>query len=143
MKKILFIALVFINFGFSQTVKSQEYYMGTLGNLKIELYLKLLETGCPNTYAEVMYKYEKNSENDWLLCNTTINDTENGFTMVELYNTGILLLNKKGNTLNGFWISPDGSKKIKITLKKQNITPKKLKKLEEALEKEMYEANDC
>ena len=140
--KIIILFFVMVN-GFSQTIKSQDYYEGTLGDLKIEMYFKLQENGCPTNYAEVIYKYKSNSENEWLLLSTTLNNKEDQFTMVEFYNTGILLLKKKNNKLEGFWISPDGSKKLKIKLDKVKINKTKLKALEDALEKENYEANDC
>lgn len=144
MKKVAFTIVILIsNYFFSQKIISQEIYEGTLNDKPITLYLKISESGCPNIYAEAIYKYKSNDNNNWLLLDVVFSEKNNLFTLVEHYNTGILLLNKETFNFNGIWIAPDGKKQLKVELKKVKSNLKTLKNLEEKLEKENYEANDC
>lgn len=63
--------------------------------------------------------------------------------MVEHYNTGVLLHTKKGGALKGIWISPDGKKQLEVNLSKTKISTQKIEQLEDKLEQENYNANDC
>lgn len=140
--KILLILLPIM--GFSQEIISQELYKGTIGkDLDIQFYLKIEEDGCPNIHASAIYKYESNKNDDWILLSTTMNYEKGKYTFVEVRNTGILLLEKKGNSFNGTWISADGTKQLPIKLEKQNISGQKLNYLEDKLEYENYSINDC
>lgn len=140
--KILLIFLPIM--GFAQEIISQELYKGTIGNdLKIQFYLKIEENGCPNIHASAIYKYENNKNDNWILLHSTMNYEKGRYTFVEVRNTGILLLEKKGNSLNGLWISSDGTKQLSVKLEKQNISGQKLEYLENKLEEEYYNENDC
>lgn len=119
-------------------------YKGTIGkDLDIQFYLKIEEDGCPNIHASAIYKYDSNKNDDWILLNSTMNYEKGRYTFVEVRNTGILLLEKKGNSFNGLWISSDGAKQLPVKLEKQNISGQKLEYLEDKLEKEYYNENDC
>lgn len=131
-----------VTFG-QDTIISQELYEGKLGNNDITLYLKVAEDGCPRVYAAGIYKYKQNKTDNWLLLNIVFSETKNQFTMVEYYNTGILLLTRNAGTLKGIWISPDGKKQFEVNLLKSKISAKDIEKLEDKLENENYNANDC
>ncbi|CEN47517.1 hypothetical protein [Capnocytophaga canis] len=143
MKKIAKIVTFLLSLqGFSQTIISQTYYEGTIGtDLKVGLYLAIKETGCPNTYAEAYYKYEKSNER--ILLEPFMDHKEERFTFVEFGNTGILLLHRKGETLEGLWIAPDGKKQLQVTLKALPQSQKSYERMEEHLEQLNYEAHDC
>lgn len=146
MKKIITILFVLfsLNLIAQDEIISQEYYEGSInGNIEIALYLKIAENGCPNTYAESIYQYKKNESNQWILLETSFTKEMNQFTFVELFNTGILLLNKESASLNGLWLSPDGKKQLKVVLKKVAIDKNKIEHLEDQLEETYYNANDC
>ncbi len=145
MKNYLTISLVLFSvFLSAQTLISQDFYKGTIGdNLKVSFYLKIEENGCPTTYASAMYKYDSNKDDNWLLLNSTMNYEKGNYTLVEIHNTGTLILQKSGNKMIGIWVSPDGKKQLPVQLQKVDTTPKDLKYLEEKLDQEFYEANDC
>ena len=73
----------------------------------------------------------------------TFSEKNNRYTFVEYNNTGVLLLKKENGILNGYWISPDGEKKLKVNLKKVKTTKAKITELNEKLEYEKYITNDC
>lgn len=136
--------LLITNFTFSQdTIISQELYEGKLGTKDITLYLKISEDGCPRLYASGIYKYKQNKTDNWLLLDIVFSETKNQFTMVEHYNTGVLLLTRNEGTLKGIWIAPDGKKQLEVNLSKSKIPTKDIEILEEKLENENYNANDC
>ncbi len=146
MKKIITILFVLfsLNLIAQDEIISQEYYEGTInGNIEIALYLKVSENGCPTTYAESIYQYKKNEGNKWILLETSFTKEMNQFTFVELFNTGILLLNKENANLNGLWLSPDGKKQLKVVLNKVAIDKTQIENLEDQLEETYYNANDC
>ena len=136
--------LLITNFTFGQdSILSQELYEGKLGTKDITLYLKIAEDGCPSVYASGIYKYKQNKTDNWLLLNIIFSETKNQFTMVEHYNTGVLLLTRNEGTLKGIWISPDGKKQLEVNLSKSKISTQEIEKLEDKLESENYSANDC
>ena len=145
MKLNLIAFLLFItNFTFGQdSIITQELYEGKLGSKDITLYLKMAEDGCPRVYPSGIYKYKQNKTDNWLLLDIIFSDSKNQFTMVEHYNTGVLLLTRSGGTLKGIWISPDGKKQLEVTLSKSKISTQDIEKLEDKLESENYSANDC
>ena len=114
-----------------------------MGDKEISLYLKISETGCPNVYAEGIYKYKANKNAGWIQLDITFSEEKNQFTLVEHFNTGILILHRKNGTFNGIWISPDGKKQLKVILKKTVTPTKTIKKFDEILDKMNYENNDC
>ncbi|ATA88512.1 hypothetical protein CGC58_01425 [Capnocytophaga stomatis] len=143
MKKLFFWGMLLFSLqGFSQTIISQTYYEGTIGtDLKVGLYLAIKETGCPNTYAEAYYKYEKSNER--ILLSAYMDDKEERFTFVEFGNTGILLLHRKGETLEGLWIAPDGKKQLQVKLKALPQSEKSYERMEDHYERLHYESHDC
>lgn len=143
-KIVIFLVFLISSIGYSQEIISQELYEGKLdGNLEISLYLKVAEDGCPRIYSQGIYKYKSNKNKKWILFDITFSESKNLFTMVEHFNTGIFILKRENNELNGLWISPDGKKQMKVALKKVKIIAKQIENLENTLEKENYEANDC
>ncbi len=146
MKKIMSILflLMTLNLVAQDEILSQEYYEGVINNnVEISMYIEIGEDGCPRTYAKAIYKYKNNEKNKWILLKSTFSKQKKQFTFVEFHNTGILLLNKETNSLNGLWISPDGKKQFKVELNKIEVDNKKIEHLEEQLEKEYYYAYDC
>ncbi|MDO5106295.1 hypothetical protein [Capnocytophaga sp.] len=143
MKKLYLLGiLLFAVKGFSQTIISQGYYEGTIGtDLKVGLYLAVKENECPTTYVEAYYKYEKSSER--ILLSASMNDNQQFFTLVERGNTGVLILTRKNDTLEGLWIAPDGKKQHKVMLKALPQSQKSHERMEDHLEQLNYEAHDC
>ncbi|MBD3904103.1 hypothetical protein IEW27_05760 [Chryseobacterium sp. C-2] len=140
---ILFILLLSIS-AFSQQILKQEKYTGTIdGKINISLYLKIEETGCPSIVASGIYKYTDNKTTNWILLDTTFSEKAQQYTFVEHYNTGIMLLKRNSETLQGLWISPDGKKQLKVNLKKIKQSKAEIEKMEDELEKANYSANDC
>jgi len=139
-----FVLFLLSTYAYSQKIISQELYEGKIDDkIEISLYLKVAENGCPTIYSEGIYKYKSNKNKEWILFNITFSESQNQFTMVEHFNTGILLLKRENNQLIGLWISPDGKKQLKVELKKVKINPKLIETLENALDNENYQANDC
>jgi hypothetical protein len=146
MKKttLLFMALFFANFCTAQKIISQELYEGKLDNkIAISLYLKVAENGCPNVYANAIYKYMGIKNSNYILLHTFLSETKKQFTMVEQSNTGIFILKKSENTLNGIWISPDGNKQLKVELQKVKQNTNQVDALEKSYDKAEYDADDC
>ncbi|WP_392447079.1 hypothetical protein ACF3OB_06120 [Capnocytophaga canis] len=143
MKKIATIVTFLLSLqGFSQTIISQTYYEGTIGtDLKVGLYLAIKETGCPNTYAEAYYKYEKSNER--ILLESFMDHKEERFTFVEFGNTGILILHRRSETLEGLWIAPDGKKQLQVKLKALPQSQKSYERMEDHYERLHYESHDC
>lgn len=128
----------------SQQIIAQEKYLGTIdGKINISFYLKIEETGCPKVVASGIYKYTDNKAGNWILLDTTFSEKAQQYTFVEHYNTGIMLLKRDNGGLQGLWISPDGKKQLKVSLKKLKPTKAEIDKMEDELEKANYNANDC
>ncbi|WP_392419823.1 hypothetical protein ACF3OE_09595 [Capnocytophaga canis] len=143
MKKIATIVTFLLSLqGFSQTIISQTYYEGTIGgDLKVGFYLSIKETGCPRTYAEAYYKYEKSNER--ILLESFMDHKEERFTFVEFGNTGILILHRRSETLEGLWIAPDGKKQLQVKLKALPQSQKSYERMEDHYERLHYESHDC
>ncbi|OCK50166.1 hypothetical protein BA768_05940 [Chryseobacterium sp. CBo1] len=128
----------------AQQIIAQEKYLGTIdGKINISFYLKIEETGCPKIVASGVYKYTDNKAGNWILLDTTFSEKAQQYTFVEHYNTGIMLLKRDNDDLQGLWISPDGKKQLKVSLKKLKPTKAEIDKMEDELEKANYNANDC
>lgn len=141
---ITLLILAFFSFSFSQRIISQEFYEGKIdGKNEISLYFKVHENGCPTTEMNAIYKYKSNKTGEWILLDVFFKEGKNQYTLVEHFNTGILILKKENGTLKGLWISPDGKKQLKVELKKVNVSKTGIENLEKALENENYEAHDC
>lgn len=145
MKKISILFLLLLSISvFSQQILAQEKYIGTIdGKINISFYLKIEETGCPNIIASGIYKYTDNKTGNWILLDTTFSEKAQQYTFVEHYNTGIMLLKRNSDNLQGLWISPDGKKQLKVSLKKIKQSKSEIEKMEDELEKANYNANDC
>lgn len=139
----LFLLLLSLSIN-AQQIIAQEKYQGTIdGKISISFYLKIEETGCPKVVASGVYKYTDNKAGNWILLDTTFSEKVQQYTFVEHYNTGIMLLKRDNNSLQGLWISPDGKKQLKVSLKKLKPTKAEIDKMEDELEKANYNANDC
>lgn len=145
MKIITTLILVFSSLIFNaQRILAQEKYVGIIdGKINISFYLKIEETGCPNVIASGIYKYTDNKTENWILLDTTFSEKAQQYTFVEHYNTGLMLLKRNSDQLQGLWISPDGKKQLKVNLKKIKQTKAEIEKMEDELEKANYSANDC
>ncbi|MGD1318150.1 hypothetical protein [Chryseobacterium sp. 2R14A] len=145
MKIITTLFLLFLSLSINaQQIIAQEKYLGTIdGKINISFYLKIEETGCPKVVASGVYKYTDNKAGNWILLDTTFSEKAQQYTFVEHYNTGIMLLKKDNDSLQGLWISPDGKKQLKVSLKKLKPTKAEIDKMEDELEKANYNANDC
>lgn len=128
----------------AQQILNQEKYIGTIdGKINISFYLKIEETGCPKIIASGIYKYTDNKNGNWILLDTTFSEKAQQYTFVEHYNTGLMLLKRNSDNLQGLWISPSGKKQLKVNLKKVKQTKAEIEKMEDELEKANYNANDC
>lgn len=139
---ILLFTVFALNFTYAQQEKAQ-LFKGTLGTKNIELYMSPQENGCggfPAYFYNSIYKYE--SSKQWIQLATTQSKKSN-FAFVEHQFTGALILKKGDNTFTGIWISNDGKKQFKVTLKKVELTANQVEKLEDILEQVNYENNDC
>ena len=87
-----------------------------------------------------MYKYDNLS--NWLYLEIS-DDEQNQLVMVEGGITGIISVKKSGENLKGFWISPDGKKKLNVNLKESPTTNKTMEKYDEKYDQVNYEMNDC
>lgn len=128
-----------MSFAYAQDVKNY-IYKGNIGDMPITLYLQKEVSGCGPIFYRGMYQYDKKSK--WLYLEIS-DDEENKLVMVEGGITGILSLKINGNNLNGFWIAPDGNKKLNVTLKNTNATKKNLESLQVKFEELNYEMNEC
>lgn len=145
MKIITTLFLLFLSLSINaQQIIAQEKYLGTIdGKINISFYLKIEEMGCPKVVASGVYKYTDNKAGNWILLDTTFSEKAQQYTFVEHYNTGIMLLKRDNDSLQGLWISPDGKKQLKVSLKKLKPTKAEIDKMEDELEKANYNANDC
>lgn len=146
-KKIFYLTIcsllfMFANFGFAtaQEVK-QYYYQGTVANRAVRFYLKQLPNNCggDDTYV-AMYQYGKGKNWIELLIQ---NNQKGNFCFTEIRFTGVLILKKSNNGLNGIWISPDGKQQLKVKLTQQKISTKEIAEIEDRLEVTHYENFDC
>lgn len=144
MKITTIFVLLISFFSNAQQIISQEKYVGTIdGKINISFYLKIEETGCPSIIASGIYKYTDNKIANWILLDTIFSEKAQQYTFVEHYNTGIMLLKRNSENLQGLWISPDGKKQLKVNLKKIKQSKAEIEKMEDELEKANYSANDC
>lgn len=143
MKKSLF-ALLFFSVLITNKIWSQKQvdkvYQGKMDKYTITLFLREEISGCGPSSFTGMYKYDNLSK--WLFFEIS-DDEETRLVCVEAGITGILSLKKIGKILEGFWISPDGNKKLKVKLIEKPSDKTQLKKLSDTLDKLNYEMNDC
>ncbi|RYZ46655.1 MAG: hypothetical protein EOP49_22980 [Sphingobacteriales bacterium] len=132
--------LITITTTFAQKVKST-LYKGSIDNMPVTLYLKTIpnECGAPDNYM-AMYRYDKKS--NWLQLEVATNEQHN-WCMTEVGFTGVMILKTAAQTATGIWISPDGKRQLKVSLKQQPMADPEQKKMEDKLEQVNYENNDC
>ncbi|MNE33989.1 hypothetical protein D3C87_948390 [compost metagenome] len=148
MKKVIFFIAICFSFLNQLSAQSQtsasNLYKGTVdGKTPVTVYIKTEENPCT---ADLIYTsmYRQNKSKNWIQLNVTQNrKKENEFVLVEQGFSGVLILQKSGNSFTGLWISPDTKKQLKIDLKEASMTKKELENFEKTLEKVNYENNDC
>jgi len=148
MKKVIFfiaICFLFLNQLSAQSqAAASNLYKGTVdGKTPITVYIKIEENPCT---ADLMYTsmYRYNKSKNWIQLDITQNKKkENEFIMVEHGFSGVLILQKTGNTFSGLWISPDTKKQLKVDLKEATMTKKEVESYENTMEKVNYENHDC
>ena len=129
----------FINLSAQEGIK-KFLYKGTIDKFPVTLYLQEDTSGCGPKFYYGMYKYDNLS--NWLYL-TISDDEESKLVMVEGGITGIISVKMSGETLKGFWISPDGYRKLNVNLKEIPTTNKTMKSFDEKYEEVNYEMNDC
>lgn len=146
MKKVIFfiaICFSFLNQLSAQTPASN-LYKGTVdGKTPITLYIQTSENQCNAdlSYA-AMYRYNKSK--NWIQIYPTQNKKkENEFVMVEHNFSGVLILQKSGNTFTGLWISPDAKKQLKVEVKETPMTKKEIENYQQMMERVSFDNNDC
>ncbi|AZA92626.1 Uncharacterised protein [Chryseobacterium nakagawai] len=141
-RQILLTLTFTISFITLQAQNTSSLYKGTVnGKMPVTLFLQSVENGCGgDPYYNGMYRYEKVS--NWLQLNVTEGINQQ-FAMVEEGFTGLMILKKEGETMNGTWISPDGKKQIPVQLKKVSIGKKDMESYEKRMEQLNYENHDC
>lgn len=142
--RLLFLTLSIFTVGIANVAaqENKEYfYQGTVNNRPVRFYLKQFANDCggSDTYA-AMYQYGKGK--NWIELQVQTNEKGN-FCFTEIRFTGVLVLKKSQNSLNGIWISPDATKQFKVTLNQQSISAKEKEELEKRLEVTHYENFDC
>ncbi|KAF2082844.1 hypothetical protein [Flavobacterium sharifuzzamanii] len=148
MKKVIFFIAICFSFLNQLSAQSQtsasNLYKGTIdGKTPITVYIKTEDNPCT---ADLMYTsmYCQNKSKNWIQLNVTQNrKKENEFVLVEQGFSGVLILQKLGDTFTGIWISPDTKKQLKVDLKEASMTKKELENFEKTMEKVNYENNDC
>jgi len=148
MKKVIFFIAICFSFLNQLSAQSQtsvsNLYKGTVdGKTPITVYIKTEENPC-TAYLMFTSMYRYNKSNNWIQLNITQGKKkENEFVMVEHGFSGVLILQKNGNTFTGLWISPDTKKQLKVDLKEAAMTKKEIENFEKTMEKVNYENNDC
>lgn len=134
------ICLLFFATSFAQEVKTH-LYSGKINNRSVRLYLKEEENQCggPVLYSGI---YQYGVGKNWIELLIQSNETGR-YAMTEYRFTGVMILNRTKEGLEGIWISPDGKTQLKVLLKKQQLTPKLKEELEDGLERTHYENYDC
>lgn len=115
-------------------------YKGTIDKFPVTLYLQEDTSGCGPKFYHGMYKYDNLSK--WLYLEIS-DDEESRLVMIEGGITGIISVKKIGETLKGFWISPDGSRKLNVNLKEVPTTNRVMKSYDDRYDEVNYEMNDC
>ena len=140
-KVFLIIILIFSAGMFSAQEGIKKFlYKGTIDKLPVTLYLLEDTSGCGPKFYYGMYRYDNVS--NWLYLQIS-DDEESRLVMVEAGTTGIISVKIEGETLKGFWISPDGNRKLNVNLKEFPTTNKIMKSYDDKYEQVNYEMNDC
>ncbi|MCW1963766.1 hypothetical protein [Chryseobacterium viscerum] len=141
-RQILFILVFTMTFLSLQAQNSSTLYKGTInGKMPITLFFQSVDSDCGSgVYYNAMYKYEKVS--NWLELNVT-EGVQKQFSMVEEHFTGLMIIKKEGDMMNGIWISPDGKRQLPVQLKKVTISSKEMEGYQNKMEQVNYENHDC
>lgn len=136
---LILISLMKLN---AQNITS-EIYTGKINeNMPVTLYLQSEDNGCN---AGIMYggMYKYNGKSIWLQLEITQNEKMQ-FAMVEYGFTGMMILKKNKNKLEGVWISPDTKKQLKVEFQKSNnISEEKMEHYKREFEDVNYMNYDC
>ncbi|WP_185290785.1 hypothetical protein [Chryseobacterium lactis] len=141
-RRILFIIAFAMSFISLHAQNTPTLYKGTVnGKMPVTLFIQSVENGCGgDPFYNAMYRYDKVS--NWLELSVT-EGAKQQFAMVEEGFTGLMILKKEGDMMNGTWISPDGKKQITVQLKKVTVSKKEMEIYQDKMEKLNYENHDC
>ena len=146
MKFVLVFLFSFISFkAISAEESTDTVYKGTINNRPVILYLKEYPNPCGGETGYLytgIYQYGTTLGKNWLELTITGNGKGN-FCLTEYNFSGVMIVKKNGNRLNGVWISPDGKTQLKVALEEINLSVKEKEVIETDLERTHYENNDC
>lgn len=121
-------------------------YKGRVGERAVTLYLKSEPAPCGGDRRLISAIYRYDGVSKWLLLQAT-DDRKGHLALVEsglgTGVTGAMMLVDKGGTLKGKWISPDGERLLPVQLSKTAMGKAERDKLDDQLERTVYENNDC
>ncbi|WP_157754318.1 hypothetical protein [Lysobacter capsici] len=121
-------------------------YKGRVGARAVTLYLKSEAAPCGGDRRLISAIYRYDGVSKWLLLQAT-DDRKGHLALVEsglgTGVTGAMMLVDKGGTLKGKWISPDGERLLPVQLSKTAMGKAERDKLDDQLERTVYENNDC
>jgi len=121
-------------------------YKGRVGERAVTLYLKSEPAPCGGDRRLISAIYRYDGVSKWLLLQAT-DDRKGHLALVEsglgTGVTGAMMLVDKGGTLRGKWISPDGERLLPVQLSKTAVGKAERDKLDDQLERTVYENNDC
>ncbi len=138
----LFLTLITFTATNAQDIKTT-LYSGTVNNRTVRLYLKERGNQCGGSMMNIyesIYQYGKGK--NWIELSVSTNGKGN-FCLTEYNFSGVMIVKKNGNRLNGVWISPDGKTQLKVALEEINLSAKEKEVIETDLERTHYENNDC
>lgn len=139
--KNLLLAILLLFFGTISAQDTKTYvYKGTVEKMPVTLFLIKETTGCGSIFYRGMYRYDKVS--NWLQVEIS-DDEENRLVMVETGITGILSVQKNRDTLSGFWISPNGTRKLNVQLQEVPATNATKDQYQNKFDELNYENNAC
>ena len=145
-----FLAFVLVGILGCMRVSAQEngtpqLYTGTVdGKLTVTMFLYAKPHDCTGEIMyDGIYRYDKNpGTDDWLLLEINANQQQQ-FVMVETGFSGVMILQKSGDTFTGTWIHPDGKKQLKVVFKKQPLPKAQVEKYLEYMENTNHRYRDC
>lgn len=118
-------------------------YKGKINNKAVTFYLKQEPNPCGggtgNLYRGI---YQYGTGENWIELEISSNQ-KGDFCMTEYGFTGVLILKKMGDSMDGVWISPDGKTQHKVAFKKMMLSAKQQEEMEDHLERTHYGNHDC
>lgn len=143
MKRRLLVLLALITFLGSTAYAQSEaswLYKGKVGTAQVTMYIKeYVGCGNKNTYLG-MYRYDNKSK--WLLLYIE-NKAMTNWCLTEADFTGVLLLDKSANKMDGIWMSPDHKKQLDVKLQIQYPAKDERAELTEQLDRILSDNSDC